>query len=68
MSGCSLRFNDDLGDKLRAMYPGVECVMNFSMARIEKGWIEKGWILCGFFTKRLEKHVHFGKKLKKNHF
>ena len=35
MSGCSLRFNDDLGDKLRAMYPGVECVMNFSMARIE---------------------------------
>lgn len=35
MSGCSLRFNDDLGDKLCAMYPGVECVMNFSMARIK---------------------------------
>ena len=32
MSGCSLRFNDDLGD-LCAMYPGVEKLKNFSMAR-----------------------------------
>ena len=38
MSGCSLCFNDDLGDKLCAMYPGVECVMNFSTARIESGY------------------------------
>ena len=33
MSGCSLRFKDDLGDTLCAVYPGVESVKNFSMAR-----------------------------------
>ena len=33
MSGCSLWFNDNLGDTLCAMYTRVESVKNFSMAR-----------------------------------